>query len=146
MTRRFISMLLVLAAMALTSGCATNRASATLMAGADLSKVKSVYVVKMPDDGRGVGELIQANLAKRGYQAEIGPEQKPPYKSDAVVTYVDKWMWDITMYLLELTITVRDKTEFPMATGNSLHTSLTRMAPPDMVNEVVTNIVNAKAK
>jgi hypothetical protein len=146
MTRRLLSTLLLLAAMALTSGCATNRATATLMPGADLSKVKTVYVVKLPNDDRGVGDLIQTNLAKRGYQADIGPEQKPPYKTDAVVTYVDKWMWDITMYLLELTITVRDKTDFPLATGNSLHTSLTRKSPPEMVDEVVTNIVNAKSK
>ena len=146
MTRRLLSLLLLLAALATTSGCAVNRASGTLMPGADLSAVKSVYVVKMPDDDRGVGELIQANLAKRGYQATIGPEQKPPHKTDAVITYVDKWMWDITMYLLELTITVRDKTDFPLATGNSFHTSLTRKSPPEMVDEVVTNIVNAKNK
>ena len=146
MTKRLISLLLLLAAMALTSGCATSRASATLLPGADLSKVKSVYVVKVPNDDRGVGELIQANLAKRGYQAAIGPAQTPPYKTDAVVTYIDKWMWDITMYLLELTITVRDKADFPLATGNSLHTSLVRKAPPEMVDEVVTNILNAKPK
>jgi hypothetical protein len=144
MIKRILYLGLLLGVMALTSGCAVNRATANLMPGADLSTVKSVYVVKEPKDDRGVGELIQANLSKRGYKAEIGPEQAKPYKSDAVVTYIDKWMWDITMYLLELTITVRDKNEFPLATGNSLHTSLTRKSPPDMVDEVVTNIVNAK--
>jgi hypothetical protein len=50
-------------------------------------------------------------------------------------------MWDITMYMLELTITIRDpKTDFPIATGNSFHTSLTRLSPKDMVNEVIENI------
>lgn len=144
MIKRIISILFAFMALALSTGCAVNRATATLMPDADLSKVKTVYVVKHDKDDRGVGDLIKTNLAGRGYQAEMGPEVKPPYKTDAVVTYVDKWMWDITMYLLELTITVRDKNDFPLATGNSLHTSLTRKSPPEMVDEVVNNIVTAK--
>jgi hypothetical protein len=60
---------------------------------------------------------------------------------DAIVTYVDKWFWDITMYMLELTITLRDpKTDFPLATGSSYHTSMTRKSPEGMVDEVLTNI------
>ena len=144
MTRRFLAALLLLLAVGMTSGCAVNRASANLMAGADLSKVKTVYVVMQPKDNRGIDELIKTNLQKRGYQVSGGAAQTPPYKTDAVVTYIDKWMWDITMYLLELTITVRDPSDFPLATGNSLHTSLTRKAPPEMVDEVLTNILNAK--
>jgi hypothetical protein len=144
MLRRLFSLALLLAALGLTSGCAVNRASANLMAGADLSKVKSVYVVKQPNDGRGVDELIKTNLEKRGYQVTGGAGQTPPYKTDAVLTYIDKWYWDITMYMIELTITVRDPSDFPLATGNSLHTSLTRKSPPEMVDEVLTNIIKAK--
>ena len=63
------------------------------------------------------------------------------------MTYVDKWMWDITMYLLELTVTIRDpQSDFPLATGNSLHTSLTRLSPPDMVKEVLDNIYKESEK
>jgi hypothetical protein len=144
MLKRLLSLAFVCATLAATTGCAVNRASASLMPDGDLSKVKSVYVVKTPKDERGIDELIKQNLAKRGYQVEGGPEQSPPYKADAVVTYVDKWMWDITMYMLELTVTVRNQANFPMATGNSLHTSLTRKSPEEMVDEVLTNIQNAK--
>lgn len=60
---------------------------------------------------------------------------------DAIATYVDKWMWDLTMYMIELTIVVRDPaSDFPLATGNSLHTSLTRKSPKEMVDEVTSNI------
>jgi hypothetical protein len=53
-------------------------------------------------------------------------------------------MWDITLYLLELTVTLRDPTNaFPIALGNSYHTSLTRKSPEKMVDEVMTNIFNA---
>jgi hypothetical protein len=142
--KRLLSLAFACATLAASTGCAVNRATATLMPEADLSKVKSVYVVKTPQDERGIDELIKKNLAKRGYQVEGGPEQAPPYKSDAVVTYIDKWMWDITMYMIELTVTVRDPANFPLATGNSLHTSLTRKSPEEMVDEVLTNIQNAK--
>lgn len=55
-------------------------------------------------------------------------------------------MWDITMYMLELTITLRDPVNnTPLAVGNSLHSSLTRKSPEEMVDEVLTNIFNAKA-
>jgi len=80
-----------------------------------------------------------------GYTAKIGEEHAPPYQADAVVTYVDKWQWDITMYLLELTVTIRNPTNnYPLATGNSFHTSLTRKSPQEMVDEVMTNIFAAK--
>jgi hypothetical protein len=53
-------------------------------------------------------------------------------------------MWDITMYMIELTIDFRDpKTSFPLATGTSMHTSLTRKSPEEMVEEVLTNIQSA---
>ncbi len=144
MMKRWLSAVLTCLALLSTTGCAVNRATASLMPDADLAKVKTVYVVKQPEDERGVDELIKKNLAKRGYQVQGGPEQPVPYKTDAVVTYIDKWMWDITMYMLELTISVRNASNFPMATGNSLHTSLTRKSPEEMVEEVLTNIHNAK--
>ena len=65
---------------------------------------------------------------------------------DIAVDYADKWMWDITMYMKELTITFRDpKTNVPLGSGNSFHGSLTRKSPKEMVDEVLTNIFN-KAK
>lgn len=131
----------------LITGCAVNRTSATLTPGTDLAAVKTAYVVKQPKDSRGIDDLIAANLEKRGYVVTKGPELTTPYKADVAVTYVDKWMWDITMYLIELTINLRDpKTGFPMATGNSFHTSLTRKSPPEMVDEVIDNMFKAKTK
>jgi len=84
--------------------------------------------------------LIADKLRSKGITVTTGTE--PPVSNvEAVVTYIDKWMWDITMYMLELTITIRDpKTDFPIASGNSFHTSLTRLSPKDMVNEVIDNI------
>jgi len=139
---KLFSGFLLLGLLVLTSGCA-NRATAYLTPGADLSKIKSYYLIPGAEDKDNY-LLIKANLEKRGYSVTAGPEMLPPYKSDAVVTYVDKWMWDLSMYMLELTITFRDpNNNSPLAVGNSLHTSLTRKSPEEMVDEVLTNIFNA---
>lgn len=147
-TRNFAQLfacLLLIGLLATTSGCA-NRATASLTPGADLSKIKSFYLIPGAEDKDNY-LLIKANLEKRGYSVTTGPEMLPPYKTDAVVTYVDKWMWDITMYMLELTITFRDpNNNSPLAVGNSLHSSLTRKSPEEMVDEVLTNIFNAKTE
>ena len=124
----------------LTAGCAINRATATVDPSANLSAMKTMYVKKFADDNANTNVLIADKLRGKGVSVTTGSEA-PPSDVDAVVTYVDKWMWDITMYMLELTITIRDpKTDFPLASGNSFHTSLTRLSPKEMANEVVDNI------
>lgn len=123
------------------TGCAVNKATASVTPGTDLNAMKTFYVVKPETEKRNTNELIVSYLNKKGLKATTGPEQKPPYQADAVVTYIDKWFWDITMYMLELTINIRNPaTNFPVATGNSLHTSLTRLSPEEMVDEVMGNI------
>jgi hypothetical protein len=124
----------------LTTGCAVNRATGSVDSSTNLSALKTMYVKKFPDDNADVNVLIADKLRSKGATVTTGAEA-PASGVDAVVTYVDKWMWDITMYMLELTITIRDpKTDFPLASGNSYHTSLTRLSPKEMVNEVVDNI------
>jgi len=135
-----LNLFAILATVGLLSGCAVNRATANVDATADLDKIKTVHVSKFAPDERGINVIIADKLKAKGLNVTTGPG-KPESDIDAVVTYVDKWMWDITMYMLELTITIRDpKTEYPLATGNSYHTSLTRKSPKEMVDEVVENI------
>ena len=143
MSTRLMLFPLVLWALLFVSGC-SNRATATLSPGADLSKFKTFYVVHQPKDTHSLHNLISNKLVKEGYSATAGPElPQSSYKVDSIVTYVDRWMWDITLYLLELTVTFRDTTNgFPLAVGNSYHTSLTRLSPQEMVDEVLTNILN----
>jgi len=144
MNRRLVALLGVLALLLSVAGCA-NRATGSLTPGASLAGIKDYYVVHQPKDTHGLDQMIRDRLVKMGYTAKIGEEHAPPYQADAVVTYVDKWQWDITMYLLELTVTIRNPTNnYPLATGNSFHTSMTRKSPQEMVDEVMTNIFAAK--
>jgi hypothetical protein len=141
MLRRLLLAVIALGVLFHISGCAVNRATATVTPGADLSTVKTLYVVQHPADKRGIQNLIRDDLVKRGLSATSGPELPEPPKVDAVVTYIDKWMWDMTMYMLELTITLRNPANnFPLAVGNSYHTSISRLSPEQMVDEVLTNI------
>lgn len=139
MRKTLFSMTLLLAVSVLASGCAVNRATATVDPSANLAGIKSIHVTKFAPDGRDINVVIANKLKTMGYTVSTSPDK--PENVDAVVTYVDKWMWDITMYMLELTITVRDpKNDFPLASGNSYHTSLTRKSTEEMVDEVTNNI------
>jgi hypothetical protein len=136
---RFHCLILLLLASSLLTGCAVNRATATVDPSANLGAIKTVHVIKRPDDDGIVKDLVVNKFQSKGYTVTSGTEK--PKNVDAWVTYLDRWMWDLTMYMLELTITVRDpNNDYPLASGNSLHTSLTRKSPTEMVDEVVDNI------
>ena len=130
---------------ATTTGCAINRATATVDPSVNLGSLKAMHVAKQPKDDNGINVLIAEKLRSRGYNVTTGSEK--PSAVDAVVTYIDRWRWDITMYMLELTITIRDPAnDYPLASGKSYHTSLTRMSPSEMVDEVLNNIFKEAGK
>ena len=130
---------------ATTTGCAINRATATVDPSVNLGSLKAMHVAKQPKDDNGINVLIAEKLRSRGYSVTTGSEK--PSALEAVVTYIDRWRWDITMYMLELTITIRDPgSDYPLASGKSYHTSLTRMSPSEMVDEVLNNIFKEAGK
>ncbi len=127
------------------SGCATSRMSSTVTPGANLRSLKTFYVQRLPSDERGIEKLIAAELTNMGYQASYGDAPLPEGEVDAVVTYEDRWMWDITMYMLELKVKILDPdTQFPLAEGYTFRTSLVRKPPEEMVKEVMNDIFNSK--
>ena len=135
--------LVLFLSLALT-GC-INSATARLTPGTNLGIVKSFCVLQEVNGNEEIQKLITSNLKKRGYSAISGYSLPQQHNIDLLVTYTDKWTWDITPYLLELTINFRDpKNSFPVAIGNSVHTSLSRLSPEEMVDEVLTNIFNSK--
>lgn len=126
--------------MVLLGGCATSLVS-DVDPQADLSTLQRFYVVKLPSDKRGVQDLIVDELRSMGKEAESGVESRAPMPVDAVITYEDKWMWDITMYMLELRIGIRDpETNYKFASGYSYRTSMARKPPEEMVTEVLGEI------
>jgi hypothetical protein len=131
---------------AILTGCA-NTATATFYPDKDFVSADIVYVERLEADERDINQTIADNIANRGWVATTGEKGAAPDNTTILVTYIDKWMWDITMYMLELTITLRDpETRSAFASGNSMHTSLTRKSPEAMVDEVISNIIAADDK
>lgn len=121
------------------SGCATTGAQKA--PGADLTQLKTFYVTKLPADERGIEKLVAARLTEMGFEATSGIEPKPSQTADALVTYQDRWMWDLTMYMIRLNVQIRDgRTGSILATGESMRPSLQRKSPEGMVQEVLTEI------
>jgi hypothetical protein len=126
-----------LAFLALTlAACASVQA--TKAPTADLSKIKTIYVQKLEGDGYNVYQVITAQLNARGFKAATGASADPPEPVDAIVTYVDRWMWDLTMYMIRLNIQVRDgKTRTILANAESYRPSLERRSTEEMVAETL---------
>ncbi|NMG54019.1 hypothetical protein [Aromatoleum aromaticum] len=139
-------LLLLCMIVTLGTGCAINRATAHTDPATDLSTLKTMHVKKFADDNANTDALIADRLRSKGISVTTDADTRPG-KVDATVTYVEKWMWDITMYMLELTVVIREpESDFPLASGNSYHTSLTRKSPGEMANEVIDNIYKGQNK
>jgi len=141
--KQFLQLVAFAILILLFSGCA-NRAVVDRNPAYNINNIKVIHIKNSDGGGNELAPVIADKLRLLGYNnVTIGDSISP--NADAVITYRDKWMWDITMYMIELTITVRDKeTWTPIATGNSMHTSLTRKSEKEMVEEVLTNIFDSK--
>ncbi len=134
-------LIFLFALMLIVSGC-MNKETVKITPETDLSGIKAIHVVKSAPDRRGVDKMIASRLEGMGYHATTGVNI--PADVDAIITYEDKWWWDLEAYMIQLTVIVRDKdTSFPLATANSMHGSLTRRTPDEMVAEVLSNLFKA---
>ncbi|HEV2700444.1 MAG TPA: hypothetical protein VGV09_02350 [Steroidobacteraceae bacterium] len=128
--------LALLVAAALLLGCAT--ANSSRAPNADLHHLKTFYVVRVPEDERGIEKLIAKRLVTLGFQCTAGDAPTPASPVDAIVTYQDRWMWDITMYMIKLDIQVHDgATGAILANGEVMRPSLQRKSPEGMVEETL---------
>lgn len=110
--------------------------------GRSVDTAQSFYVEKLPADGRGIERVIADQLNLMGYRAGSGPAREHDEGTDVLVTYQDRWAWDITMYMRQLDIQFRDpQTLQAWVSASSRRDSLTRKAPPEMAREVLEEMV-----
>lgn len=141
---RYAAIATVIASLSVT-GC-VNISTATVEPSTNVYALKNMYVQQSISDQRGVANLIADKLRTKGAQVSVGSAEQPQVKVDAVVTYKDVWIWDLSTYLLDLTILMKNPTtEQILASGNSRHGSLTRLTPPEMVSEVVDKIYSSSS-
>src|SRR5882724_11113290 len=74
---------------------------------ADLTLLKSFFVVHRLTDDHHIDDTIVAQLKALGREASAGPMTMMPQTVDAVVTYRDEWAWDFRSYLIQLDIEIK---------------------------------------
>ena len=109
---------------------------------AGVTKLRTFYVRKHADDDYKLGEEIAAQLQQMGYRATSGTAQSPPGHVDAVVSYMDRWIWDMTMYMLSLDVQLREPgSDTILATAKTVRSSLVRKSQQEMVRETLTKLL-----
>ncbi len=130
----------------LLSGCAIVDLRSSKLPDANISGLKSFYVVANDVDPGKTHEKIRDAFIDMGFKATSGPKSEMPENIDAVVSYDDRWFWDMTNYMIELNLIIREpKTGYPMAEGESIRTSLARKNPKAMAKEILDSIFNPKS-
>lgn len=85
--------------------------------------------------------MIADNLALRNLRSTTGEAGMSPEGVDIIVTYQDRWTWDMAMYMTRLNVQFKDAKDGDLlASGESYRTSLVRKSPEDMVDEVLDKI------
>ena len=134
----------ILTALMLLAGCSTI-SPAVVSKGYDLAALKTAYVVSSGKNiygGRSFATYIQPALAEHGVTATFGSLENKPKEVDFYVTYVDRWQWDLAMYLSSLEITFFDnKTDRVIASGSFKNGIFhTYPSPSEKVKEVISSI------
>jgi hypothetical protein len=138
---RWCRILGVAVALVIQSGC-VNREIAWVESPRQWDSIRTLHVVKFEPDRRDLQLLIADQFRAYGFSVTADPEPNPG--ADAEVVYRDHWAWDLVNYMAQLTVVVREAdSNYPIATGKSLHGSVTRKTMKGMVKEVVSNIVDA---
>jgi hypothetical protein len=139
MSRILISLLFVLAT-ASTSAC-KHTVEAKALPSVDLGAQRTFGVRRLAADNRGIDRLLVEELRRWNRSARALADTESLTDAEVLVTYQDRWMWDLTMYMLSLDVQLRDpETEEILASGQVTRTSVIRKSPEHMVHEVLTSI------
>lgn len=144
MTKTIVRSLTLAAAAVLASSCAETR-SASVSQPAAIKGARSAYVVKHQDSSRQIEAYLKDALAKKGLRAQAGPMSGKPAGTDLQVTFVDRWHWDMAMYLRTLDVSVIDKSGREVATAAYRNSALHGFPDARKTSEELINLIYAKA-
>ena len=137
--------LLIITIFVLATGCSKVVVRSDSDPSTDFTKIETLYVQPLETDERGVYKILNNKLNEFGFTSTTGSLMDPAQPVDAIVTYEDRWMWDITMYMLSIDIHFLDpKTDFEFASGSSYRTSLVREPPEVMIDEALRDLLTGK--
>lgn len=143
---KFFHKLILLLSFFAFTGCANVIVKSDSDPNVNLGEFKTFYVQNFAPDKRGLEKIIAEKLNAFGFNATSGVSPTPSAPVDVLVTYQDRWMWDITNYMIEITIEFHDpESNFTFASGRSYRTSLARKDPEVMIEEVLQDLFKRKA-
>jgi hypothetical protein len=120
-------------------GCVGNT-SGQLTLPKEQVKAGTYFVQRHDKDTRDLAATIAEAMQVRGLSATAGTAAELPAEATYVVTYVDKWVWDMRMYLYDLRIDLRDaRDQSILGYGQSMQSSLKAMGQTheDVINRAL---------
>jgi hypothetical protein len=137
---RVVALVVGLALSLASTSCGISQQSHFVRPDRYLGDYESFFVRVHPEDSWGIGRMIGDRLRQQDFRVWEGDTQ--PADAEVVVIYEDRWIWDITMYLLSLRFELRDAdTDELLASSQSFRTSMVRKAPDLMVDEVLRRVL-----
>jgi hypothetical protein len=139
--RPLVTLLLALA----VTACSNTHGQPLELLGTE--PTPAFFVERHDGDGRDLASTIAGAMRSRGMDATSGTADLRPADIDFVVTYEDRWSWDIRMYLTGLRIEVRDPaTNRIVAFGYSFQDSLAALGKNqlDVVNRALDEMLPAR--
>lgn len=120
--------LLVLLGIALLLGGCVGSTAGQMTLSTDAARQGVYFVERNAADERDLATQIADKMRARGLNATAGVAGQKPADCTYVVKYVDRWMWDMRMYLADLRIELRDARSFSIVGyGQSSQSSLKAM-------------------
>jgi hypothetical protein len=127
------------------AGCVGN-ATGQLSLPKEQVRASSYFVQRHDRDSRDLAATIAQAMRARGLNATSGTAPDKPADVAYVLTYTDKWMWDMRMYLHDLRIDLRDnRDQSIVGYGQSMQSSLKAMGQTheDVVNRALDSLFTA---
>lgn len=148
MMQKLSTMALLAAALVVLTGCYVQYVNSRVLPDTVIGPDKTYYVVRHANDSRQIDLTVANEMRAMGlHQVSSGLEADMPANTEVVVLYEDRWMWDMTNYLLMLKIQFRDASNNVLiARGQSVRTSLVRKTVEEMVQETLVAVFSAKAE
>ena len=146
MERFLRSVLLVLVALCF-AGCSSVVESKHYSRRVPLESMKSAYIVHDPGSTYGCANAAEEALTKRGLTVTSGLIKDKPADADFYVEVVDRWQWDVAMFLASLNIRFLDNhTGDLIAEGIFRQSTFFHTFPDQRLKafEVVDSIYNTK--
>lgn len=149
MKKLSIKVLIVLVLITL-SGCSHNSVKVVPYSTINMNSENVFYVIVDSKNQRNLDKLIIATLIKQGYKASSGKKENIPNEATVLITYEDKWMWDMRSFLSTFNVKFRNHLdEYPIIVGEALRASFAentdeKVIVPSIISMMINKIKDNK--